>query len=107
MKRVIAAIVAVTLLIAFLAAILKGQEKEDQIVTQFLNRDDAPLHEYRATRTMMAHTKRFNLTAEIKVELEAKNSIFNYTVVEESGSSLIKSRLFEILESEQELAAKP
>ncbi len=75
-------------------------------LTKFLARADEPLTEYRAIRHLEARNERFNMAAELDASTELlPNGQFTYSVLRETGSDYIRTKvLHALLDNEIELA---
>src|SRR5262245_27768404 len=84
-------------------AVTHGAEKAASFGTAVASRAQEPLREYRALRRMHAWNEKFNHEAWMDVWTELKAGRFNFEVVSERGSEVIRTKVLRaLLNREQE-----
>jgi hypothetical protein len=81
----------------------RPEREQTPLIEQFLSTPDAMPTSYRGVRHMTADNEHFHASAWMDVWTEADGSSFRYRVLDEGGSSYIRSHVFRAaLESEQD-----
>ena len=85
------------------STVMRGAETSNRATPSYSPQEE-PLREYRAFRRMHAWSERFNHEAWMDVLTELKNGKFEYRVVSERGSEMIRTRVMHaVLSREQEM----
>jgi hypothetical protein len=78
----------------------------EPVLHRFLARADEPLVTYRGTRHLEGRNERYNVSGWMDIAAELTADGFQYRVVDEGGSDLIRGRVFRsMLENEEQIFA--
>jgi len=98
-------VIAATLLLSAVAVGNAAREPE-RPADRFPSLREQPLRQYRAYRRMHARSERFNQEGWLEAWTEMNDREFKYTIVSESGSDSIRTKVLKaLLKREQELVA--
>jgi hypothetical protein len=99
-------VIGATLAVAAAAAPWAAPNPSDRPATPFLAPEEQPLTQYRAYRRMHASNEHFNQEAWLEAWTELDEHGFRYTIVSETGSDYIRSKVLKaVLKREQQLVA--
>jgi len=100
-------VIAATIVIAGAAVPGAAPNPSDRPTGPYLAIEEQPLTQYRAYRRMHARSEHFNQEAWLEVWTELDDRGFRYTIVSETGSDYIRSKVLKaVLKREQQLVAK-
>jgi hypothetical protein len=98
---------AVTIATAFvMAEPAPPSSGPEPVLHRFLTRADEPLVTYRGTRHLEGRNERYNVSGWMDIAAELTADGFQYRVIDEGGSDLIRRRVFRsMLENEEQIFA--
>jgi len=98
---------AVTIATAFvMAEPVPPSSGPEPVLHRFLTRADEPLVTYRGTRHLEGRNERYNVSGWMDIAAELTADGFQYRVIDEGGSDLIRRRVFRsMLENEEQIFA--
>jgi hypothetical protein len=105
-QRLSRLVIGATIVVSGTAVPWAAPDSSDRPTGSFLNIEEQPLTQYRAYRRMHARNEQFNQEAWLEAWTELDDRGFRYTIVSETGSDYIRSKVLKaVLKREQQLVA--